>query len=368
MSLNAATAKPHLPTLDGLRGVASLTVVLFHLCESYQNDPIHQLINHGYLAVDFFFMLSGFVVAYAYDGRWRVMTIGEFCKRRLIRLQPMVVVGSILGALLFYAQGSPQFSLVQGTPLSKMLLLLVLGAAMIPVTPSLDIRGWKESYPLNGPAWSLMFEYIANLLYAVGLRRLSNKALFIFVLIAGGFLTQLALTTPRHSLAGGWSIDSHELYVGFARVLFPFFAGVLLMRTGLRVRTSQPFLTCSVILVGALSLPHLSNTLPWMNGLYEAMCVILLFPLIIVLGAGADLAETGSIRVARFFGELSYPLYITHYPLIYVYAAWILRHHPSLQEALLAGAAVLALALLVASISLRLFDVPVRRWLSEKWS
>ena len=159
--------KNHYLILDGLRGVASVLVVAFHVFETYSGgDRFAQIINHGYLAVDFFFVLSGFVVAYAYDDRWTKMTTWDFYKRRLIRLQPMVIMGSIIGAILFYFQKSEIFPQIAITPIWKMLLVMVIGFTLIPLPPSMDIRGWQEMHPLNGPAWSLFFEYIANILYA----------------------------------------------------------------------------------------------------------------------------------------------------------------------------------------------------------
>src|ERR1700755_381921 len=98
--------KPHYPVLDGLRGVAALAVVTMHICEAHSTSSLDMLMNHGYLAVDFFFLLSGFVIGYAYDDRWSKMTLGGFFKRRLIRLQPMVVMGSVIGAVFFYFQDS----------------------------------------------------------------------------------------------------------------------------------------------------------------------------------------------------------------------------------------------------------------------
>jgi peptidoglycan/LPS O-acetylase OafA/YrhL len=368
MTRAASASKAHYVVLDGLRGVASLLVVVFHLFESYQNNPAAQWINHGYLAVDFFFLLSGYVIGYAYDDRWPAMSLQEFFVRRLIRLQPMVIVGSIIGAALFYFQSSPEYSLIAGTPRWQVLGLMILGAAMIPVTPALDIRGWSESYPLNGPAWSLFFEYIANVLYAIGLRKLSNKALGVLVLIAAAFLIHLAVTTPRGSLTGGWTIDAKEMNVGFTRVMFPFFAGVLLTRTGARIKVSHTFVACSLLLVIALSVPKLGDAAhAWVNGLYEALCVILIFPTIVCLGAGEHRVDGTSIRVARFFGNLSYPLYITHYPLIYIYAAWVLKTHPSLLSGVLWGALTLALSVIAAYLALNLYDLPVRRWLSRRY-
>src|ERR1700753_898858 len=138
MSKNPAylETKSHYEILDGLRGVASILVVVFHIFETYSGDRFHQIINHGYLAVDFFFVLSGFVVAYAYDDRWDKMTQWDFYKRRLVRLQPMVIMGSLIGAALFYFQASPVFSNIAQTPVWEMLLVMVIGATLIPVPGS----------------------------------------------------------------------------------------------------------------------------------------------------------------------------------------------------------------------------------------
>jgi peptidoglycan/LPS O-acetylase OafA/YrhL len=107
MLSTSLSIKPHYPLLDGLRGVAALIVVTFHLSEPLGTGHLDILVNHGYLAVDFFFLLSGFVIGYAYDTRWPTMTVGTFFKRRFERLQPMVVLGMSLGALGFYFTDSP---------------------------------------------------------------------------------------------------------------------------------------------------------------------------------------------------------------------------------------------------------------------
>lgn len=153
------SSKPRFEILDGLRGVAAMIVVAFHLFETYSAGPAHQILNHGYLAVDFFFILSGFVIGYAYDNRWDRMTVWDFFKRRLIRLQPMVILGTLIGAFWFYFGGAPGFELVMQTPWWKLLLVTVLGCLMIPTPPSMDVRGWQEVNSLNGAIWSLMWEY-----------------------------------------------------------------------------------------------------------------------------------------------------------------------------------------------------------------
>jgi peptidoglycan/LPS O-acetylase OafA/YrhL len=361
--------KAHYLILDGLRGVAALMVVLFHLCEAYKPEhPLTQPINHGYLAVDFFFLLSGFVIAYAYDDRWQTLSTWDFFKRRLVRLQPMVVMGTVIGALLFYFQAGPAFPLIETTPAWQLLLVMLVGCTLLPLPPSMDIRGWGEMHPLDGPAWSLFFEYVANILYAIGLRRLSNRWLGVLVALAAAFLVQLAVFGKRGDVIGGWSIDAQQLHIGFARLLFPFLAGMLLMRLGRRIRINHAFAACSLLLIVALALPRFGGAdRPWLNGLYESLCVIVVFPLIVAIGAGATQVDGPSTRIAGFFGELSYPLYITHYGLIYVYTEWIGAH-----EALpfgtkcAAGAAVFVASIAIAYACLRLYDLPMRRWLTGK--
>ncbi|EJL36710.1 putative acyltransferase [Caulobacter sp. AP07] len=365
----AAPAKGHYVILDGLRGVASLMVVVFHLFETYAGgDPQKQIINHGYLAVDFFFLLSGFVIAYAYDDRWAAgMGQWEFYKRRLVRLQPMIIMGSLIGAALVAFQHSSVFPKLEAASAWQIVAVMLLGCLMIPLTPSAEIRGWTEVYPLNGPAWSLLYEYVANLLYAVGLRKLSNRALGVLTALAALALVHLLVFGPRGDVIGGWALDAAGIRVGLTRVLFPFLAGVLLMRLGKRVKVGGAFAVCSLLLVVALALPRFGGTERlWVNGLYEAFCVIVLFPLIVVIGAGEKNADGPSVRIARFFGDLSYPLYITHYPLIYIYTGWVADKKVPAGQGALVGAGVFVAAVVIAYACLKLYDEPARRWLSGK--
>jgi peptidoglycan/LPS O-acetylase OafA/YrhL len=357
--------KSHYEILDGLRGVAAIMVVIFHTFEAYADgNRFKQTLNHGYLAVDFFFLLSGFVVAYAYDDRWGKMTQWDFYKRRLIRLQPMVIMGNIIGACLFYFQVCPMFSLVSATPVWKMLLVMLVGFTMIPILPSMDIRGWNEMHPLDGPAWSLFFEYIANILYALGLRKLSNRALSLVVLLSAGLLIQLTVMGPQGDVIGGWSVDRPQLHIGFARLLYPFFAGILIMRLGKRIHIKGAFALCSLLIIVILSFPRIGGPEHlWMNGIYESFCIIVLFPVIVLMGAGDRVTGRFSTKICKFFGEISYPLYITHYPLIYVYTAWVTRNKIPAAYGAVMGVLLFIASLSIAYACLKLYDEPVREWL-----
>jgi peptidoglycan/LPS O-acetylase OafA/YrhL len=364
-----APAKSHYVILDGLRGVASLMVVVFHLFEAWAGgDPEKQIINHGYLAVDFFFLLSGFVIAYAYDERWAAgMGQWDFYKRRLVRLQPMIIVGGLIGAAMLGLQHSSLFPRLETVTAWQIAGVLLLSFVMIPLTPSAEIRGWGEIYPLNGPQWSLFYEYVGNILYAVGLRKLPIRWLSVVVGLSAAALVWLLVRGPRGDVIGGWALDASGVQIGLTRVMFPFFAGILLMRVGKRVKVRNAFAVCSLLLIAALSLPRFGvGDQRWINGLYEAACIIVLFPLIVAIGAGEKDVDGPSVRIARFFGDLSYPLYITHYPLIYAYTGWVVDKKPAPLQGVLVSAGVFVAAVAIAWACLKLYDEPVRRWLAGK--
>lgn len=371
-AIDIKSSKPHYEILDGLRGVAALLVVLFHVFEIHSHgDHSKQIINHGYLAVDFFFLLSGFVLGYAYDDRWGKMTLKDFFKRRIIRLQPMIIIGSIIGALLFYFQDSPALGWggINEVPVWKMLLVMLIGFTLIPVGKGLDIRGWNEMHPLNGPAWSLFFEYIANIVYALVLRRVSKIVLAILVVVAAGFTIHYTLTNPNGDIIGGWSIDdSTQLKIGFIRLAFPFLAGLLLSRIGKLRYTKNAFLSAALLLVVLLSVPRLGDADSlWLNGLYECFCLIIMFPFIIWLGAGGKVQGYKASKVCKFLGDISYPIYITHFPIAYVYMAWVTNNNLTLEQSWHYGLLVVIAAVATAYLAMRFYDLPIREWLRKKF-
>ena len=382
----AAGAKPRYEILDGLRGVAAVIVVMFHLLETYSKGVPYQLLNHGYLAVDFFFALSGFVVGYAYDDRWsRGMTFGNFCKRRIIRLQPMLIFGTVVGALLFYMQGDhPDFAPVMHTPWWIVLLLMIVGGTVLPIPKSWDIRGWSEFNPLNGATWSLLWEYIANFLYGTVLRRLRLRSLVVLAVLAALLVVNVCLDIAvfgvldvrnyaAYTVIGGWSLTPDQLLIGFSRLAYPFLAGLVISRVAkLQIRVSRHgFIVCSVILAMILVMPRVGGANPenyWLNGLYEILAILVLFPLIIMMGRGSRVAGERYEGLCKFLGDISYPLYVTHYPLIYVQMSWAATHREApLSTHIFMGACFFLIAIALAYASMKLYDLPVRAWLSDKF-
>jgi len=373
-------SKPRYEILDGLRGVAAMIVVAFHLFETYSAGPMSQILNHGYLAVDFFFVLSGFVVGYAYDDRWDRMSTWGFFKRRLVRLHPMVIMGTLLGALLFYFGECSAFPLVSDTTWRMVILMTLLGCLMIPAPTTWDIRGWGETNALNGPTWSLMWEYVANILYALFIRRFSKPALTLFVVLSACLTLDVTLNIDAfhllagrgeaaHTLIGGWSLTPDQLYIGASRLLYPFFMGLLLSRMGRLIKVKRGFYVCALLITVILVMPRIGDEAhQWMNGTYEALIVLLFFPLIVLMGAGSDVTGKRSVALCRFFGEISYPLYITHFPLIYMQIAWANKHpDASLETHIFMGVALFILSVAIAYACLKLYDEPVREWLKQRF-
>lgn len=360
--------KPHYPVLDGLRGIAAFTVVAFHLFEPHSTSHLDQIINHGYLAVDFFFLLSGFVVAYAYDDQWQRLTIGGFFKRRLVRLQPMVIAGMVIGAVFFYFQDSPVWPAIHQVPVWQLLLVMIVGFTLIPMPMAGDIRGWQEMHPLNGPGWSLFFEYVANIFYALFVRRFSKTGLGVVVVIAALLLVNFAVNSKNGDLIGGWSLDPEQLRIGFTRTAYPFFAGLLLSRIFRPIRISQGFGWSSLLLLIVLAMPRIGGPGDlWMNGWYDSLSIIFLFPVVVYLGASSVIKGKFSIKVCKFLGDISYPLYITHYPLIYTYTAWVSRHKEiHWQQGLLVAVFTYFSAIAIAYACLKWYDEPLRRYLRKK--
>ena len=363
-----ADTKPHYNILDGLRGVAAITVVCFHIFEAFATSHLDQRINHGYLAVDFFFILSGFVVGYAYDDRWGKMKTKDFIKRRIIRLHPMVVIGAIIGGALFYLQACNVYD-VSSVTVIALLGATLMTALLLPAAPGMEVRGLGEMFPLNGPTWSLFFEYIGNILYALFIRRLSTRWLTVLVIAAGCGLASFAILGPTGDLCVGYSLDGLNMTGGSLRLLFAFSAGLLFSRVFKpSVNIKGAFWICSVLTVALLAVPRIGGAEHlWMNGIYDSLCSLVFFPALLFLGASGKTTAKFTTKLCKFLGDISYPLYMVHYPIFFIYYAWVKNNELTFQESLPGAAAVLVISIVLAYICLKFYDIPVRKYLTNRF-
>lgn len=360
--------------LDGLRGVAALMILLYHVFNDAKSfyvwpTPVNEF-YHSFLGVDFFFILSGFVMGYAYDRQWgKDMNLGGFIKRRLIRLHPMVVMGVLIGAAAFAIQGFTKWDGTEVT-MQAFMLSVLLGLFLIPSPTNIEVRGNTEIFPLNGPHWSLFFEYIGSLLYGLLLHRLSTKWLRVWVACSIISIAGFALLTEDGGIAYGWSSEPVNLWGGALRMLYAYPMGLLMARV-FRERQPKPlhapmFLLCSLGLILLLGLPFLGNK--DVETIYQLVCIFSFFPTIIWYGA-RGIVSGWQQQAVSFLGRLSYPLYAIHFPLIYLYITWVGRDgHPyeGYSQPWLPALLTITASLLIATLCLLFYDEPLRNRLNKK--
>jgi peptidoglycan/LPS O-acetylase OafA/YrhL len=326
-----------LAALDGLRAVAALGVLLYHVAD-WSGRPGR--FAHGYLAVDFFFCLSGFVLAHAFQQR----DIGwpAYLWIRVVRIWPLLVLATLIGAVLT-PRHSPPFwpNLARG-----LLLIPRLGHPAEFTFPTL--------FPFNPPAWSLCLEVLVSALW-FPLRRLPDLGLMAIVLLSGAVMLWVAL--GLHGVETGW--DQATFWLGVVRATFSFSLGWACWR----YRTLAPrprLLLPTVALLAVLVTPILPGL---GNGVFDFACVALLFPVLVLVGAHDPQGAAGTL--CRTTGDVSYPLYALHW------ATWavMLRLYPGGWKPVLPlwfPIVAMVVAPAVAWLAFRIYDAPVRRWLRRQ--
>jgi len=342
----------HFEILDGLRGIAALAIVIFHFMEWVYPDYHQNYIGHGFLAVDFFFCLSGFVIGYAYDNRIGEMGVIEFFKSRLIRLHPLVILGAVLGILGFLFDPFSGQSELYST--GKLILLFICTAFLIPF-PVMEDRGFNL-FGLNAPSWSLFWEYVANIIYAFILCRIHRRYLAILAIVAAVALCFVSFHAGN--LLGGWSRDN--FWDGGVRISYSFLAGLLIYRFNWIVKNQLGFIGLAILLSFAFIMPSFK----W-NWLTESLVVLFYFPFIVALGAGSTLS-IGSKSLCTFSGKISYPLYMTHYTAIWIFGHYYTINKPTSGELSIVVLSGVILLVGFAYLVMVLYDIPVRRYLTTK--
>ena len=284
---------------------------------------------------------------------------------------PMLVMGAVIGAVAFCFEGCMRWD-GSATSVAWVAVALLLTMFMIPAVPgaAYEVRGNGEMFPLNGPMWSLFFEYIGNILYALVVRHLPTKALAVLVVILGILHAYIFVgnLSGYDSVGVGWTIDTVNFWGGLLRMLFPFTMGMLLARKFSARNVKGAFWICSTLLIVMFSVPYLAlgNTMS-SNSLYEAICITAVFPFIVWLGACGKSENGVTSSINRFLGEISYPLYIVHYPIMYMFYKWLIANEKyTLGETFGASLLVIVSSILLAYACLKLYDIPVRRWLAKK--
>lgn len=345
-------SRPHYHLLDGLRGVAAIGILAFHFLEYIYIDFKDNPLGHGFLAVDFFFALSGFVIGYAYDERMKTIGVKAFFRNRIIRLQPMVIWGAVVGVLAYTL--NPFANNIADAGWGNIIISFIATMLLIPmpILPNMV----NNVFPLNPPTWSLSTEYLANIFYAFVLSRVSKKVLLLLFFMSCAWLIYIA--KQRQWLIMGWS--SEHYFDGWARTAFSFTAGLVIFRFNLVIKNKLSAMFLLILLAAVFFIPHADND--WIR---ELLIVMLVFPFIISVSAAAN-AEGFAQKLCIFLGKISYPLYMTHYFAVGIWGSYYLLHKPT-GMALWLPVIILAVSIFVfAWLVMRFYDEPVRRYLAKK--
>jgi len=304
--------------------LAALGVMLFHVPSLHQ---VSALFARTYLLVDFFFLLSGFVLTLAIEPRFaRGLGAFTFLAQRFLRFWPIAAIGTALGAFAFAAEA----------PLGQILFLLPLAALMIPFPNSSGV----PLFPLNGPQWSLFWELVANFVHALFLRRLSERGLLVVAGLCGGGLVAMVMIHDVVNFgAEGDTWWAASLRIGWSYTMGVWFARRWQAR---RSATRAPWwLAMALPVLAACLLPML----PIRTGLGDAALIIVVFPLCLWIAARAHCPERIGHRLERL-GAMSFPLYATHIPVVMAF-----RLH---SESLVSGLEAIVVALVLAAFIARL--------------
>jgi peptidoglycan/LPS O-acetylase OafA/YrhL len=335
-------------TIDGLRGMAALLIVLRHIIPLHANQLNAQ---SSYLAVELFFLFSGFVIAHAYDRRFAEgLGFWTFVKVRLIRLYPLYLLGFTVAVLTI------PLARLLGHRAWPLLPAVVIPNLLILPTPIRFAGGLL--YPFNNPSWTLFFELVANFAYALAVRHLNNRRLAVIVAVSA---LGLALTAATfQSLDVGY--NQHHFIGGFGRVFFSFFMGVAVYR--LQAYRPSPVRVSPWILMAAAFLLLIAPVPKGVDrALYDSLCALVVFPVFAYLSTSVEPGPRGQ-RLFVLGGGVSYALYLIHAPLGgMLNQVFGVIGRPKGSAAL--GIAFVAFAFGVAWLAERFYDRPARRWLTK---
>jgi peptidoglycan/LPS O-acetylase OafA/YrhL len=339
----------HFSVLDGMRGIGALVIVAGHAMMTL--DLIH-LIPHAQTGVDLFFALSGFVICHAYQERMQKgMTVADFTQRRLIRLYPLIPLSVVLGAFVFAVKLFVQHK--------AHLISAVLGSSLLHLgflpSPWLVLEGEGDAWAINTPLWSLTAEMFANLAFGFGLWKLSTRGLSVLALVGAVAFAYFAVQLGDTNVGGEWA----NLHVGLARVVYPFCAGMILWHVtrNHRQRAQIPAFWVLTLMLVVILAPNMGR----FNVAYGLLVIWVAVPLLVFLGA---FRSKMSNRFVLMLGEISYPVYLVHYPIIRIlsFAAKKLSVMYSAPWLLVSVDVVVSAAF--GYVVFRFYDDPVRRWLT----
>lgn len=336
--------------LDGIRGIAAIFILTRHTGQFWQF-----FLYRSYLAVDLFFILSGFVISYAYDKKIvnKTLTLKSFFFVRFIRLYPVYLFSVLLCGLIILVG-----LLVKSNPSDLNIVTLTSYLLSLLLLPSLMV-GSTSLFPLNGVYWSLFFEIIANMIYATIRPLLNSKILMALVLLFGMFVCLGAWVHDNLDTGYDWNLPS--ISTGFVRAMFGVFMGLLLQRH-FRTLSSFIFKVSPWLATVIVALILMSPSMGRLNRLIDILAVTVIFPLCVLWAAqGTSKMMTNILLI---LGSASYPIYVLHVP-VERFVLLFLKDNIA-NYAPFSGLVFLTLLIAFAIWMEKIYDIPFRRWLTKK--
>lgn len=344
--------------LDGMRGIAAIAVMAMH----YTWNAKYELFASANLAVDFFFMLSGFVIFHAYgekllSGR---MQLKDFLIKRLIRLYPMFFLGLIIGTTWLWLNGRHS--------LHEFISMTLSNVLFIPYIATSNVDG---IFPASDPSWSLFFELFVNLfilqMFCLNQKQLLKAArITLCVWIVCGAIAGIANDRSVILLCGGW--DVYSFFVGFPRVFYGFIVGILIygfVKNNEELKTylvnawyTHPYILYA-LMAAILLFPY------EIHGVYALLGVCVMAPALLIAGANSQRHSFFSLPISRFLGWISYPLYCLHRPIYKLLKLVFEKIHFAHMGGGLVCIAIMV-SLIASVIFCKFYEEPVRAWLDER--
>lgn len=310
-----------------------------------------QAIPHYYMAVDMFFVMSGFVLAIAYEQKILAgMSPLTFMRHRVTRLWPLLAVGVIIGAFGDLSRHDP---LELGALILRGLFLVPQSSD--PSDPNLKL------FVLNFASWSLLCEIMVNMFYAYLVRTLKLRAL-IFLLSTSLFFLLLTVFRNGSFEFGAWASNGLS---GLIRAIFPFFLGIGLARLWQagrlpRTEVSPVLLMCALILVCVIPTTGSATVL------LETAVSLLLIPAMIIAGVSA-FPDGKALAACEWLGRLSYPIYILQSGFILVFRRLSqLGAHPWGAGTAIMALVTFAIVIMTSWIAVIYLDQPLQRWIKDR--
>ncbi|KAH7819003.1 putative acyltransferase [Monocercomonoides exilis] len=378
--------RKQLYSLDGIRGICGICVVFYHLVGTiYHYQPYTKIVNHGYLIVDFFYLITGFVLGYAYDKKKTSLSAWSFVKRRFVRLQPLVFLTSLVPTFFLRYLNAPSIGWVNygDVPVLNRVVLLILATLNIPAPKSLVYSAKPSMFPLNPPQWFLVYAYIGNILYIAVLRHCRTSVLCVCAAISALCTGYMTFTSEFGYVNGGFLLNDRKMApFGIVRLMTPLLIGQVISRVYQKQEMKSKeeekkgkkssggirfaFWIASACLISMSKVPYLrkEGESAYRNAAFDTSAVTIIEPLILMVIINGCQPSQWECDLFVWMGKMSYSLFLCHCIFIDFVSCWVANNNLSFDYVWIMFVGIIVLSVVLAHFYEIYFNEPVQKWIS----